>query len=419
MPYPRSGRAVRDLQSLRIGYVPCTASLQAPADRRRFCYYAARRNLHFEIARYTETYDVVILTQAADISMWSRYLRERGRIVFDFVDSYLSIPRSDLKGVFRGVAKFAMGQNRKLLLNYRRALERMCGRADAVICSTQDQRQRILPFCRKVYPILDFHGTVAVACKQNYSTDGVFHLVWEGLPVNLCHLLEIKGALEQLQKTRRFAIHAITDLEYGRYLNGRLLRRATLEDARKIWPGMYLYAWNERTFSAIARNGDMALIPIPLHDPLAAGKPENRLLLFWRMGIPALVSSTRAHRDAMTDSGINMACSNQQDWVAAMQYYISDERARGDAGRRGRAFAEEKHNEEQGLARWDEVLRSVLDGGATGYVSEARAEDRGEAKTMEGFPFPSDGNEFDPAAEPAIGMMNSPNAKSIAISQRG
>jgi Glycosyl transferases group 1 len=413
---------VGDRQSLRIGYVPCTPSLQAPGDRRRFCYYAGKRNLHFEVARYTETYDVVILTQAADISMWSRYLGERGRIIFDFVDSYLSIPRSDLKGLFRGVAKFAMGQNRKLLLDYRRALERMCGRADAVICSTQDQRRRILPFCRKVYPILDFHGTVAVACKQNYSTDGVFHFVWEGLPWNLCHLLEIKGALEQLQKTRRFAIHAITDLEYGRYLNGRLLRRCTLEDVRKIWPGMYLYAWNERTFSAIARTGDMALIPIPLHDPLSAGKPENRLLLFWRMGIPALVSSTTAHRDAMTDSGINMACSDQQDWVAAMHSYISDERAREDAGRRGRAFVEEKHNEEQGLARWDEVLRSVLDGGATEHVSEARTEartdHRADGQTMEGFPVPREGNEFDPNAEPAIRMMNSPNAKSIAISQR-
>jgi hypothetical protein len=166
----------------------------------------------------------------------------------------------------------------------------------------------------------------------------------------------------------------------------------------------------------------MALIPIPLHDPLSAGKPENRLLLFWRMGIPALVSSTTAHRDAMTDSGINMACSDQQDWVAAMHSYISDERAREDAGRRGRAFVEEKHNEEQGLARWDEVLRSVLDGGATEHVSEARSaartEHRADGQTMEGFPVPREGNKFDPAAEPAIRMMNSPNAKSIAISQR-
>jgi hypothetical protein len=366
---------VSDLQRLRIGYVPCSPSFQAPGDRRRFCYYASKRNLRFELARPAGTYDVVILTQAADISMWVRHPRKRSRIVFDFIDSYLSIPGCDVKGLFRGLAKFAVGQNRRLLLNYRVGLERMCRRADAVICSTPDQRQNILPFCPNVYPILDFHGSVTGAPKLDYATGGVFHFVWEGLPRSLSHLLEIKGALQELQKTRHFAIHAITDLEYGRYLNGRVGKRVTLNDAHKIWPGMYLYAWDERTFSAIARNCDLALIPIPLQDPLSAGKPENRLLLFWRMGIPALVSSTTAHRNAMADSGINMACANQQHWVAAMQYYMSDQCAREDAGRRGLAFVEEKHSEEQGLARWDEVLHSVLDNRKPEHPPETIVED--------------------------------------------
>jgi hypothetical protein len=44
-----------------------------------------------------------------------------------------------------------------------------------------------------------------------------------------------------------------------------------------------------------------------------------------------------------------------------MQYYISDQRAREDAGCRGRAFVENRHTEEQGLARWDEVLHAALD----------------------------------------------------------
>jgi hypothetical protein len=352
---------MRALQNLRIGYVPFHPSFTAPGDRRRFCYYAAKRNLHFEIARPIGSYDIVILTQSADISLWSRYPRGRTRIIFDFVDSYLSIPNSDLRGVFRGVAKFAVGQNRRLLLSYRRGLERMCRRSDAVICSTDDQRRKIRPFCSRVYPILDFHGSVVGAPKNDYAAGSVFHFVWEGLPWNLSHLLEIKGPLEDLQRTRPFAIHAITDLAYGRYLGGRLMQRATLADIRRIWPGMYLYAWNERTFSAIARSCDLALIPIPLADPLCAGKPENRLLLFWRMGIPALVSSTAAHRNAMNASGIQMACAGPRDWLAAMQYYISDQRAREDAGCRGRAFVESRHTEEQGLARWDEVLDAVLD----------------------------------------------------------
>lgn len=374
MPYQRRRRTVNALQNLRVGYVPCNPSLSAPGDRRRFCYYAAKRKLNFEIAHLSGSYDVVILTQSADISLWTRHPEGRTRIIFDFIDSYLSIPRSDLKSLFRGAAKFALGQNRRLLLSYRDGLERMCQRADAVICSTRDQMQKILPFCSKVYPILDFHGSVVGAPKREYKADDTFHFVWEGLPWNLCHLLEIKGALEELQQTQRFAIHAITDLEYGRYLNSRVIKRATLRDASKIWPGMYLYAWNERTFPVIARRCDLALIPIPLDDPLCAGKPENRLLLFWRMGIPALASSTVAHRDAMRESGINMACSDRQDWVRALQYFVSDQRAREEAGRRGRAFAEDRHSEEQCLTQWDRVLQSVLDGAGARASSEGCAE---------------------------------------------
>jgi hypothetical protein len=372
------GWILKRLQNLRIGYVPCGPSFTAPGDRRRFCYYAAKRDIPFEIARPSETYDIIILTQSADISTWSRYPRGRTKIIFDFIDSYLSIPSSDPKGLLRGVAKFATGQNRRLLLSYKQGLEQMCRRADAVICSTQAQKLRIASLCPRVFMILDFHGTVVRTYKENYATNGAFHFVWEGLPSSLGHLLQVKAALQELQKTRPFVIHAITDLEYGRYLGGRFIKCSTVEDARKIWKGMYLYAWNEQTFSAIACNCDLALVPLPLQDPLSAGKPENRLLLFWRMGIPVLVSSTEAHRHVMRESGINMSCTSQREWVEALQHYMSDQRAREEAGRRGRAFVEERCSEERSLAKWDDVLESVLD-----HVDDAPPDFRGLTDEVE------------------------------------
>jgi hypothetical protein len=348
------------LQSLRIGYAPCSSSLIAPGDRRRFCYYAARRNLRFEIARPEEAYDLVVLTQLADISLWSRYPRARGKVIFDFVDSYLAIPDRDPKGRLRGIAKFATRQNHRLLLNYKQGLETMCRRADAVVCSTESQREQILPLCPNVHRILDFHTSVVRASKSDYAAEEVFHFVWEGQPGNLRHLLEIKGALQDLSRTRPFRIHAITDLEYGRFLGGRWMRRSTVEEARRISPQIYLYAWNERTFSSIASACDLALIPIPLDDPLAAGKPENRLLLFWRMGIPALASATAAHVAAMYESGVSMACTTQQEWLEALQYFVSSEPARKHAAQRGMAFVAERHSEKQTLELWDQMFDSVL-----------------------------------------------------------
>ncbi len=348
------------LQDLRIGYVPCSNSLAAPGDRRRFCYYAAKRNFSFEIARPDEAYDLVVLTQLADISLWSRYPQARGKVIFDFVDSYLAIPDYDPKGLLRGMAKFATRHNRRLLLNYKRGLESMCRRADAVVCSTESQREQILPLCPNVHRILDFHSSVVRAEKTDYAAEEVFHFVWEGQPGNLRHLLEIKGALHDLERTRPFRIHAITDLEYGRFLGGRWMRRSTVEEARRIWPQIYLYAWSERTFASIATTCDLALIPIPLDDPLAAGKPENRLLLFWRLGIPVVASATPVHRRAMNESGVCMSCSTAEEWLTALQYYSSAEPARKSAGQTGKAYAEKRYSEEGTMALWDGLLHSVL-----------------------------------------------------------
>ena len=79
----------------RIGYVPYSSSLAMPGDRRRFVAYARARNLPFELARPKERYDIVVLSELADISVWCDY--PYGKIVYDLIDSYLAIPRTDWK----------------------------------------------------------------------------------------------------------------------------------------------------------------------------------------------------------------------------------------------------------------------------------------------------------------------------------
>ena len=105
-----SKKAAGPARALRIGYVPVSANLQGPGDRRRFVYYARSRNLQFEIADPDKSYDVVVVTQMADLSVWSRYYR--GKIIYDAIDSYLVIPKTNVKGILRGPAKYLAGGSR-------------------------------------------------------------------------------------------------------------------------------------------------------------------------------------------------------------------------------------------------------------------------------------------------------------------
>lgn len=344
---------------MRIGYVPLSKEFDAPGDRRRFCYYAARRNLRFEIAEPAGKYDVVVLTQNADISAWSRVLTDCGKIIFDFTDSYLSNSQLRLKNVLRGPAKFLTRQTRRLLWNYSRGLAAMCARSDAVICTSELQKLRILPYCANVHTILDCHSDVVRGTKDNYRTGEVFHLVWEGQGYSLVQLQELAEPLRVFGNHRRFVLHAITQPEFGHFLGGRLGHRRAADGVRKVCRNFEIHAWDESTFSSIACACDLAVVPIPTHDPLHAEKPENRLLLFWRMGVPALASATAAHLSAMQEANLMMTCATSRDWISHLLFYAADEEARRKAGQQGRIFAATRHSEDSLLRAWDRVFESV------------------------------------------------------------
>ena len=62
------------MSQIRIGYVPINEDLiSAPGDYRRFAWYAENKGITFEIADFKKKYDLVVLTEAADISLWNKY----------------------------------------------------------------------------------------------------------------------------------------------------------------------------------------------------------------------------------------------------------------------------------------------------------------------------------------------------------
>ena len=346
-----------DLKQLRIGYVPLSHNLDKPGDRRRFVYYAKSHNLPFEIATPDEKYDVVVVSQSADLSIWSEY--DKGKIVYDFIDSYLAVPRSSVKGRLRGLAKYLSGQSRHPRLNHWKALESMCARADAVVCTTREQAGDISSFCSNVHLILDVHSSVARTFKTDYRAGEVFNLVWEGIADNVYAFDRLRCVFTRLQTRHKIALHLITDLEFRRYL-GLYGKTSTADMARGLCERVYLYEWNEQMCSNIICASDLAVIPIDLADPLVRGKPENKLVLFWRMGMPAVTSATPAYERAMTKAGLSMTCRNEDEWLATLEKYIGDETARRAAGMAGRCLAESNYGEEIILRQWDKLFDSLF-----------------------------------------------------------
>jgi len=348
-----------DFSAIRIGYVPFSPTLQAPGDRRRFVYYAQQNDIAFEIARPEKNYDIILLTQRADLSVWSKYPRGKTKIVYDLVDSYLSIPKSNLKSVFRGTAKYLFRENKFLRFNYWNAIRDMCLRADAVVCSTLEQKDEISKYSENVNIILDYFTDDIRCIKHDYRHGCPINIVWEGLPENVEAISQIKNVLRDLSKQHAIKLHIISDIEYWKYLN-KVGKRYTLNTARKIYNNVSVHNWNEDTFSKIATGCDIAIIPLDLNNPLMRGKPENKLVLFWKMGIPTIVTGTPAYVRAMKNCGLDTWCNGYDEWYKKLDRYIKNVDKRRQEGIKVRQFAEKNYSDNRYHNQWEQVLKSIL-----------------------------------------------------------
>jgi glycosyltransferase involved in cell wall biosynthesis len=336
--------------------VPYSASLKAPGDRRRFVAYARARNLPFELARVGERYDIVVLSEVADISVWPDY--RQGKIVYDLIDSYLSISRANWRQLLRGPVWYALGKHKKFR-DYLSSLRALCRRADAVICTTDEQRQIISQFCSNVHIILDIHSTVATEIKTQYIANRPFRLVWEGLASNLPQLLTLSPVLRLFSAREYFELHVVSDPERPPF-QGPLFRSDSQRLLARYFDRIRFHKWEEKTCAGIISSCDLAVVPIDLNDSFVAGKPENKLLLLWRMGMPVVTSATPAYRRAMQAAQTpELACENKSQWIAALERMMSNEAAREDAARRGRLQAEKEYGSAELIARWDAVFASL------------------------------------------------------------
>jgi len=350
--------SLTNLKSLKIGYVPYSQSLTLPGDRRRFAYYAKSRGIPFEIADPAKKYDIVILSERADLSVWLRY--PHGKLVFDLIDSYLALPTLDIKSLLRGVAKFVFRQTRYPHLSYRKMIQQLCQQAAAVVCTTEEQVKDIAPYCCNTHIILDAQTMVMPnSIKTNYCSSQPFRIVWEGLPHTLATLDLIEPIVQEIALIHPVEWHIVTDLVAYRFLgvHGRIDTKNLIKKYKNS--KMILHEWAEETCAEIIKGCDLAVIPLDVNDPFSAGKPENKLLLFWRMGMPVATSATPAYRRAMDNAGVDMYCVTEEDWKRKIIECIENETYRKEMATRGETFARLEYSDANLLRAWDEVFSSI------------------------------------------------------------
>jgi hypothetical protein len=274
----------------------------------------------------------------------------------------LAWPVFSFYGLFRGLAKYLSGKHKYCELNHKKSIELMCRRADIVICSTQEQKNHIRRYCDDVRIILDvkseYHNhrmTLQPELKNNE-----LNIAWEGVPHNIKSFAVIRDALSILSKQYQVNLHLITALKYKKYMN-KYVTKHTINEVKKHIDinNVYLYQWNELTVSHISSACDFAVIPINSNDTMDNGKPEDKLLIFWLMGLPAVVSETPAHLRAMKGAGVSMTCSSTNDWVSTIKDIVENKTKRDQSAKKGFAYASRVNSVEAIMSLWDDLFEDI------------------------------------------------------------
>jgi len=357
-----------------IGYDPHSPDYSHPADRRKFYFYLNAKGFSFERASLNKYYDLVYVTVLSDIDAWSRYRDQhsgggaRPRVIFDLSDAYLEAHTFDLKNSLRGAYRYLTGRTSRLRWSYKNALLDMMKGADAVICASVEQKALLDRYHPNVHVIHDYFGGDIRERKERYSLgkNGV-NVVWEGLSHGNRRIFTMLRDILAGYRERRVNLHVISDQDYCEY-GGRYLCQSTSNLLQRTFAGtgvrVYFYSWHPATFSSIAAACDFAAIPIP-DDPIMLGKPENKLILSWSLGLPVIATATESYSRVMREAGVDWTCTDLGEWNAKIHRLTASQEAQEQYMRAAKNFVDKHYSKAAIVARWDALFGTLSIGSNT------------------------------------------------------
>ena len=342
---------------IKIAYAPYHKDLVVPGDRRRFVFYANERKIKFNLADTSKIFDIVYLTYGCNVSAWIEYKKSNPNVkfVFELIDSYL-LENSNVFSIFRGAARYMLRKESAIWLDYKVALRKIVTVADAVVCSTQAQKEDMLCFNNNIHLSLDYFSNDITHYKTSLKSSKKLKLVWEGQAHTVNNLLLLNNVLKKLGDN--VELYIITDSLIQSPL--KIFDKNTKRILRKLKCCYHLVNWEKNNFSVNIANADLAIIPISSDNPMMWNKPENKLLLLWEIGIPTITSDTPAYRNVMDTAGLDLYCSSPDEWVQKIKDYANSSIEYREAlVGKANEYLHKFHNREKILNNWESIFDSL------------------------------------------------------------
>ena len=347
---------------IKIGYVPYSADLSHPGDRRRIGTWSKNRRNDLQLEDPTES-DLLVLSAAANFDFWLK--KSKQPVVLDLVDGYLGEDPLLLQDLGRNLIRSFKGKSNYSALKFTRALENACRKADAVIVASPEQAKDVLPFNSSVYVILDDHSELDAARQQRKVGEpedpSPKYIFWEGFGYTIKHFKFVAPSLDEFMSRSGYKLLILTNPNFARW--GGYLGKINAEKMIKNWfpkskTQIEVIPWSIEDVIRCAALSDFAIIPVDTNDKFANLKPENKLLSMWHLGLPTLFSNTFAYKRVADEVEISEFCVASSNW----QYIFDNlkiESLHNSLGK-SESYINKTHTRAILVEKWQKVFEAVL-----------------------------------------------------------
>lgn len=340
------------MKRLRIGIYPLSSDLTHPGDRRRIASWARSRN-HELIIGESKKVDFIFITEGSDFLRLSQ-LKGPPKI-FDLIDGYLS-PQLLASDLLRGLLKTAVRQHYTYPRRFSSIVKEACSHMDMVVCSSPEQLATIAPYNSNVRAILDNHSEFPFL-KFRQKSDTQFSLFWEGTT----HTLRGLEKLITRFSVGRMPINIVTDPTHSR-LMGKYFKEDVgqrLKRTLKEYPFRF-ESWSKENVVLNAQKSSLALLPVDLTSSLQILKPENRLLIMFRLGLPCLTTNLASYKRIENYIVAKITCDSYEDWSESIHKFQHNPDLMEQQVAKGQKYLLENHTEEILYSKWDQAFESLI-----------------------------------------------------------
>lgn len=336
-----------------IFYDPYSTDSSHTSDRRRL--HIALRCLQFAIEKNECNVDVYLATPLTNLDKLKK-LPGGTKIVLDIVDGYVveevGIVRDYLRYFSRvGIKSFARKPRK-----FSKAIQELCISSDLITVASQEQAKILRKFNPNVCFIWDCHdefGDPKFAQKKN-KYDG-FNIFWEGMSVTIFHFKECLIELRKFLIKTKSTLHIVANPNHFRFGN-RFFRKSTLKLIHEIFGTsqefVIFHEWSVSKIKEVSQFCDFGVIPLLEEDSFGRFKPENKLLLFWRLGLPTLFSNSNAYNAISHELNLEHFSVAKGEWARKLDWLSGDLANQSNELKRATTMLQQKHNKVNIEEQW-------------------------------------------------------------------